>query len=302
MKISASILAMTCLAVASNVGAASPDWVDRGNTHAIVRLWPGAPPGSKPSTLPEAISHEPRTALVRNVTMPTLTVFLPEPAQATGTAVIVAPGGAYIMLAIDHEGYDVAQWLAARGIAAFVLKYRLAATPAAESDFQKMRAEQLRKPELLAPIIKSQAPISIADGKRAVKIVRSRAAEWGIAPNRIGIVGFSAGGGVASAAALDYAADERPDFAAPIYGVGDQRPVPADAPPLFIAAAADDPTIPAARSVDLFSRWRASGHAAELHVYGQGGHGFGMYPQGLPSDHWIEELYYWLQAQGFAKR
>lgn len=268
----------------------------------VIPLWLGVPPGSKRTDLPEAVSSEPRTALIRNVTTPTLTAFLPEPSKATGTAVIVAPGGAFIMLAIDHEGYDVAKWLADRGVAAFVLKYRVAQTPSAENDFQKMRAEQMRNPGLLDPIIKSQAPLSIADGKQAIKLVRSRAAEWGISPKRIGILGFSAGGGVTSAAALEYKPDERPDFAASIYGVSNAHEVPADAPPLFLATAADDDAVPASRVVELFSRWQAAGKPAELHVYAQGGHGFGLHRQGLPSDHWIEAFYDWLQAQGFAKR
>jgi acetyl esterase/lipase len=302
MKTFAMAAVLGCLIYSVNHGVAcAGQQSSQQAERLVIPLWPGVPPGSKSSDLPEAVSHVPRTTLIRNVTKPTLTAFLPEPSKATGTAVIVAPGGAFIMLAIDHEGYDVAKWLADRGVAAFVLKYRVAQTPSDESEFQKMRAEQMRNPALLDPIINAQAPLSIADGKQAIKLVRSRAAEWGISPKRIGILGFSAGGGVTSAAALEYKPDERPDFAAPIYGARESQQVPADAPPLFLVAAADDDAVPASRIVGLFSRWQAAGKSAELHVYAQGGHGFGLYPQGMPSDHWIEAFYDWMQAQGFAK-
>ena len=143
----------------------------------------------------------------------------------------------------------------------------------------------------------AQAPISSADGRAAVKLLRSRAAEWNLDPHRIGILGFSAGGGVATGTATEYEAAERPDFAALIYGAGTPRTIPADAPPLFILAAADDPVVPATRSKELFSRWRAAGHSAELHLYATGGHGFGMLEQGLPSDRWIEVFHAWLSEQ-----
>jgi acetyl esterase/lipase len=248
------------------------------------------------ATEAQMVYGDPAVPLVRNVTSPTLTAFLPDPAQATGTAVIVAPGGAYIMLAIAHEGTDVARWLAARGVAAFVLKYRTAPMPPTDAGFKAMRDRQMREPELLGPIIEAQAPIAIADGRAAVNLLRSRAAEWHLDPHRIGMLGFSAGGGVATGTATQYEAGERPDFAALIYGAGVPGTIPDDAPPLFILAAADDPVVPATRSRELFSRWQEAGHSAELHLYSRGGHGFGMLRQGLPSDRWIETLHAWLVA------
>jgi acetyl esterase/lipase len=164
-----------------------------------------------------------------------------------------------------------------------------------------MRARQLRDPTELQPIFKAQAPISIADGKDAIGLVRQRAAELGINVDRIGILGFSAGGEVATGAAIGYGVDNRPNFAAPIYGAAADGNIPSDAPPVFIAAAADDPSVPANTSVQLYSRWVAAGRSAELHIYSKGGHGFGMRRQGTPTDGWIDAFYTWLIAEGFAK-
>jgi acetyl esterase/lipase len=262
----------------------------------VIAIEPGQSVEAATATEAQTIYGDPAVPLVRNVTSPTLTAYLPDPDEATGAAVIVAPGGAYIMLAIEHEGTEVARWLAERGIAAFVLKYRTAPMPATDSGFKAMRDRQMREPELLGPIIAAQAPISMSDGRAAVRLLRSRAAEWNLDPHRIGILGFSAGGGVATGTATEYDAGERPDFAALIYGAGTPKTIPDDAPPLFILAAADDPVVPAALSKRLFSRWRAAGHSAELHLYASGGHGFGMLEQGLPSDRWIEMFYEWLDA------
>jgi acetyl esterase/lipase len=267
----------------------------------VIPIDPGKSVEAATATEAQTIYGEPAVPLVRNVTSPTLTAYLPDPANSTGAAVIVAPGGAYIMLAIEHEGTDVARWLAGRGIAAFVLKYRVAAMPETDAGFKAMRDRQMREPELLGPIIEAQAPVSIADGRAAVKLLRARAAEWSIDPERIGILGFSAGGGVAGGTATQYEAGERPDFAALIYGGLASGTIPDDAPPLFILAAADDPAVPAENSNRLFSRWRAAGHSAELHIYSKGGHGFGMLPQGLPIDRWIDAFHAWLLAQGFVK-
>jgi acetyl esterase/lipase len=141
-------------------------------------------------------------------------------------------------------------------------------------------------------------PLIVADGLQAVKLVRRHAAEWGIASDKVGIMGFSAGGHLTTGVALTYTADSRPDFAAPIYSSPyEDISVPADAPPLFIAVAHDD-AFAASASVPLYSAWNAAGRSAELHIYSKGGHGFGMHKQGLPSDNWIDRFGEWLQAQG----
>jgi acetyl esterase/lipase len=263
----------------------------------VLPLEPGLTVEQATATELQTVSGNPAVPLLWNVTHPTLTAYLPDPDRATGTAVIVAPGGAWIMLAVKHEGTDVAKWLAAHGIAAFVLKYRTAHMPDTVAGFKAERDKQMRNPELLDPIIAAQAPISAEDGRAAVQFLREHAGNFGLDPKRIGILGFSAGGGVARAAASQYALSERPDFAASIYGAGDVASVPDDAPPLFILAAADDDVVPVASSTSLFTRWQAAGRPAALHVYAKGGHGFGMLQRGAPTDGWIEVFYAWLVSQ-----
>jgi acetyl esterase/lipase len=154
----------------------------------------------------------------------------------------------------------------------------------------------------VAPIVK----LALADGNAAIGYVRKHAAEFGVNPERIGIIGFSAGGTVAVSVAMNYTAETRPDFAAPIYpaynwaikGSG----VPADAPPAFILAASDDPLGLAPQSVAIYQDWIAAGKPAELHLYSKGGHGFGMRQQHQPSDHWIERFADWLDVQGLLKK
>ena len=135
-----------------------------------------------------------------------------------------------------------------------------------------------------------------------MKIVRQHAAEWGVAPDRVGLMGFSAGAILTTGLLTDYDPESRPSFAGSIYGnTVEQSKVPADAPPLFIVCAEDDPTLPSTGSALLFVAWKDSGHIAELHIYSKGGHGFGMHQQGLPVDHWIERFGDWLDMQGLLK-
>jgi acetyl esterase/lipase len=236
--------------------------------------------------------------VVRNVSTPTLSVFLPVPALANGMGVVVCPGGAYHFLAYDHEGFQVARWLNARGIAAFMLKYRVWPTG---DDFPDCIGTNMNDPKKMGQITEAIFPRAAADGMQAVRMVRAHAEEWGLAPDRIGIMGFSAGGLVTTMVAKHYTADCRPDFAAPIYAApAPESPVPADAPPLFLLTAGDDDmAVPVA--LKLYSDWRAAGHSAELHIYSAGGHGFGMKPLGLPVDRWIERLGDWLGALGAKK-
>ncbi len=265
----------------------------------IIPLWPDGAPGSE-----DWRQEEQETILanglrvVRNVVQPTLTVYLPDPAIASGTAVIICPGGAWHFLAIYHEGVDVASWLTAHGIAAFILKYRLIRTG---DDLDRELKENMGDRDRMAKIMATVGPLVVADGQQAVRLARQRAAEWGIAADRIGMMGFSAGGMVTANVALLHDAASRPDFAAPIYTAPYQNvPVPADAPPLFALCAADD-EMAAPLSLRLYSDWRAAGHSAELHIYAQGGHGFGMRKLGLPTDTWIERFGDWLRAQGLLK-
>lgn len=259
----------------------------------VIPLWPAAAPGSETWTQTETISAmQSGLKVIRNVAQPTLTAYLPDPAKMNGTAVIVCPGGAFHILAYAHEGTEVAAWLNSRGIAAFMLKYRLIRT---SDDFEAVVWRRLSHREELAEQMQTHAPLILADGQQAVRLVRQRAAEWGIATDRIGILGFSAGGSVTSAVALRYDAGSRPDFAAPIYGAHSGKGVaPDDAPPLFLVHADDDPLVPSAASLGLYNIWKAAGRPVELHIYQRGGHGFGMNKQGLPVDGWIERFGEWL--------
>lgn len=264
---------------------------DGKNANTVLPLWPDGAPGSEGWEQVEEETQLPNgLAVVRNVVQPSLTVFLPDPAAANGTGVIVCPGGAYHFLAHDHEGIRVARWLNERGAAAFMLKYRLIRTG---EDFPecvgRRMADRAEMQRLLDPLL----PLILADGLQAVRMVRARAEEWGIRPGRVGITGFSAGGMLTAMVARQYDASSRPDFAAPIYAAPPPpAPLPADAPPLFLACAADD-EMAVGSSLGMFAEWRTAGRPVELHIYASGGHGFGMNPQGLPADGWIERLWEW---------
>lgn len=277
----------------------------------VVPVWPGVAPGSEGWPQKEVVYLNGKQTMVRNVVTPTLALYLPERTKATGTAVVVCPGGGFHFLSWDSEGTEVAKWLQGHGVAAFVLKYRLIDTGATEPEFQRhldilfgrKSADGKEVVQTAAEEAERKAIPSLAsaDGRQAVKVVRQHAAEWGIAPDRIGILGFSAGGAVTLGVVMDHDAESRPDFAAPIYG-GDTggKPVPSDAPPLFILVANDDPGA-SLGSLRLCSEWKAANKPVELHVYSKGGHGFGMNQRGLPVDTWIERFGDWLKVQGLLK-
>jgi acetyl esterase/lipase len=264
----------------------------------IVQVWPGQVPdadlwrGSGPEL---ERPHRENSRLVRNVSQPTLEVFLPEPSLATGTGVVVCPGGGFHFLMVDKEGTEVARWLNARGVAAFVLKYRVYPTP----DDDELFTQQVSDLRARRPQIDQVRPMAAADGLQALRVVRQQSETYGVVRDRLGILGFSAGAYVAACAASEYDAESRPSFAAPVYGLWAPRPVPTDAPPLFLAAATDDAVVEVDHSLALYSAWRAAGRPVELHLYARGGHGFGMNRQGLPSDTWIERFWDWLQSEGF---
>lgn len=274
-----------------------------GPLHAqqVIPLYTGPIPGSETWTQVERTYHSDAwdTKIVVNVVRPTLTAFLPAPGQANGTAVVIAPGGGFYALSIDSEGIEVAKWLAQRGVAAFVLKYRLVQTGA---DAVAELGAAMSNPATLEAAIAPLIPLAIADGRNAVAYVRAHAAEFGIAADRVGLMGFSAGGTIVAGVALIDQSEGRPSFLAPIYpyiGGLAAAPVPSDAPPLFVVAATDDDLGLAPQSVELYSKWIAAGKSAELHMYSRGGHGFGMRTQDLPADSWIERFGDWLTAQGF---
>jgi acetyl esterase/lipase len=254
-----------------------------------VNVWPGAAPGSETWTQKETtVENTPLGAVVFNVVTPTLTPYLPDKAKATGTGIVIAPGGAFVALAIDLEGRDVARWLQERGIAAFVLKYRIL----------EKRGEGIPK----GMDMDAAARYGIADGIQAIKVVRERAAQWGVAPDRVGFMGFSAGAMVTCGTLLQADAPARPSFAGILYGApfGAMPAIPKELPPVFLAWAQDDP-LTLGPVVKFHDTLMAAGHKPEVHVYGAGGHGFGMKRQGTSSDHWIDAFYWWLEAQGLTK-
>ena len=266
-----------------------------------IPLYPGVAPGSEHAAQKERWASLPHDQIVRNVTHPTLTPILPAKGRATGAAVIVAPGGGFMVLSMQNEGYDVAHWLAAHGIAAFVLKYRLNRTPANQAAFEaQTRRMFMPRPPGAGALPLPHDRFAVADAQQALRLVRRRAAQWGVDPARIGMVGFSAGAAAVLDVALKNAADARPDFIATIYGPMGSVAVPPHAPPLFVAHAADDPLLPLS-GFDLVDDWQKAGAPFELHVYEHGGHGFGMRHQGTTSDLWIEEFYTWMKDSGWLR-
>ena len=293
-----------------------PVWADAAESSAnptgeIVKLWPGQPPGTADWSNPETATdmHVPDAGrvvhIIKNVTEPTLTIVRPDAGKATGAGVIVLPGGAFGALAWDLEGMEVARWLTDRGITAFVLKYRVhdqdpsmiprigqvLANPSAEARFEEFM-------KLLEP----RRQIAVDDAKQAVRLIRSNAGKFGVAANRIGMMGFSAGAMTTMGAVLEGDAEARPDFAAPIYGAmpADRTP-PKDGPPLFIAVAADDRTVAASKSIAMFEAWQGAGLPVELHVYETGGHGFGLGKPGTASATWTHAFEAWLTARGLTR-
>jgi acetyl esterase/lipase len=269
----------------------------------IIQLYQGAAPGSESWNWTEGESENKlfNVKLVYNVVHPSLEAFLPDPSIATGTAVIICPGGGFEVLSINSEGNDVAKWLNQHGVAAFVLKYRL--TQSLTDNPMKELATNMAKKDFEQKISKI-IPLCIADARQAITYVREHAAEYGVSTSRIGIMGFSAGGTLAAASAYKYTPANRPDFVAPIYPYFPsalQSAIADDAPPMFLTAATDDDLNLAPHSVDLYSKWLASKHSAELHLYAKGSHGFGMRKQNIPTDTWIERFNDWLDLKGFLK-
>lgn len=270
----------------------------------VIPLYSGPAPGSESWTQQEReyFSKEWQTQIVANVTKPTLTAYLPAPDKATGTAVVICPGGGFHALSINSEGIDAAKWLAAKGVAAFVLRYRLVKTgDNAPADFNAAMQASGRFEAATRNVI----PLAIADGRNAVAYVRTHAAEFGVSPDRVGLMGFSAGGTIVTGVAFQYDKDSRPGFLVPVYaytGAVPPAPVPSDAPPMFIVAATDDDFGLGPQSVDLYSKWAAAKKPAELHMYSKGGHGFGMRTQHTPSDTWIDRFGDWLAVQGLLKK
>ena len=240
--------------------------------------------------------------MARNVQQATLTPVLPDKEKATGAAVVVAPGGAFVMLSMQDEGWAVAHWLADRGVAAFVLKYRLRPTPVAVDKF----LAELNKAVTGAGVNGGKVTLetsrdALADGQAALRLVRARAKEWGVDPARVGMMGFSAGAMTTLGVALNASPETMPAFIAPIYGPVTAVTVPAAAPPLFVVLAADDPVF-AHRGFGLIESWNAANKPVEFHLYQKAGHGFGVGAPGTTTVGWLDSYFRWLDMNGFLKQ
>ena len=278
----------------------------------VIKLWPDGAPGNNECPQPEETFDG---KMVRFVSEPTLTIYLPDKEKNTGAAVVICPGGGYWIEAMDHEGYAYAEYLQSKGIAGIVLKYRL----------------PYGHPE-----------IPLMDAQYALRTVRYNARKWGIDPEKIGISGFSAGGHLASTAATHFDQRKtgstepvelvscRPDFAVLIYPVitfnelwghmgsrenlmgknhdlklinnySNELQVTAETPPTFLVLADDDKTVSPRNSIEFYTALKEKGVPAELHIFREGGHGFGMTKKGKPHDQWPQLLMDWMKAEKIVK-
>jgi acetyl esterase/lipase len=239
--------------------------------------------------------------VVRNVTRPTLTAFLPDPAKATGAAVVVAPGGAFMLLAIGPEGWEVGKRLADRGIAAFVLKYRIMPTPTDQVEamafMNKTVAKSMTNPKK-APDLKY--PASTDDALAALALVRQNSSKYGVDPKRVGMIGFSAGAMTSLNAVMAAKPGTGPDFFGYIYGPQATARVPKDAPPMFAAIAFDDPLFPT-MGFPIVEAWQKAKRPVELHAYGKGGHGFNLGIEGTTTTLMLDQYIAWMDMMGFMK-
>jgi acetyl esterase/lipase len=280
----------------------------------VVELWPDKAPGESTKTGAERIHMSPRldrkkvevtepTRLITDVTDPTLTIYRPAKDKDTGTAMLICPGGGYWDLYWQLEGEEVAAWLNSIGVSGIILKYRV------PRHADEPKDQPARRP--------------LQDAQRAVSLVRSKARAWGIDPQRIGMVGFSAGGHLAIATAINFekrsypAIDEvdtnscRPDFAILVYPgylkakdkdeLAPGLEIPAGTPPIFLAHGGADIISPPENSVLMYLALRRAGIPAELHVYALAAHDFGVRPSEQPCSTWTESCVVWLRAQGFLK-
>ncbi len=285
-----------------------------GTAAPVLPLYSGAIPDSKPSQVRETSEQKNGRTSVANVVQPTLTAFIPDRAKANGTSVIICPGGGYAMLAIDHEGYDVARRLNELGVTAFVLKYRLP-------------NDRSQPDKAIAPLL---------DAQQALRLVRELAPKYNLNPERIGLMGFSAGGHLAATAGTHFAqpvganpgpASVRPAFLVLLYPVisfsdslmhqgsrnnlvgatatpdqvrlySNELQVTAQTPPTFLVHAEDDTVVPVQNSLVFYQALRRHSVPAEMHLYPKGGHGFGM-NNATTKDQWMDRLQNWLDANGW---
>jgi dienelactone hydrolase len=322
--VAASMLLCNSVVLAQQTAASkTPSPLAPKFAESSFEIWNGAPPGLRsvghaeitykvPATPHHGQSSANWTTLIRDVTRPTLTAFIPVSRPAALTAVVICPGGGMRFLTWEGEGTDIGQWFASHGVAAFVLKYRLVPTAPDPSQFDHEFARFAREfsqaiaagkrprsfDEILPdPATRSARRLADADARQAIKYVRSRAGEWGISADRIGMLGFSAGAFLVTDVITANDSASKLDFAALIYGgeAGSQE-IPASAPPLFLAVAQDDPWMSGIVR-DLFLKWDRARRPIELHYFERGGHAFATREQDLPVDQWMSLLEDWMASR-----
>ena len=265
---------------------------------APVFLWPNGAPGSEGKTGDEVVrlNGPDKERVISGVHRPSIIPYLPSKATNTGLAVIIAPGGGHNSLWTDHEGHNIAKWLVERGVAGFVLKYRLAREQGSTYTIDGH---------------------ALADGQRAIRLIRSRAAEWGVDPDRIGIIGFSAGGDIVALSATRYDSGKpdatdpierlssKPNFQGLIYpAIPQGLKLDKDNPPAFLVCGENDRQNISQGLPELYVQMKKAGISAELHVYAGIGHGFGLRParpNGGPVQQWSQRFFEWLDARKLLK-
>jgi acetyl esterase/lipase len=309
MKRTKLALAAVALAISSSGTAQMPgmtmETAVRPAEPTAIPLYKGVAPGSEAWTHQEVWTKAMgRELWVRNITQPTLTPFLPKKGKGNGAAVLVIPGGGFQFVSINNEGWPVAQALADRGIAAFVLKYRVEKTPESTAEFAKEMAARFSAPPPSQSTTSRQfepaVAIARADAQTALRMIRGNAAKWGIDTKRVGMVGFSAGAMTTLATTLADDPTARPDFIAPIYGMMYAVTPPANPQPMFAALASDDPLFNK-QGFGLIESWQKAGGSVEFHYYQGGSHGFGAQKKGTTSDLWFDQFVAWMKAQGLLK-
>jgi acetyl esterase/lipase len=261
--------------------------------------------GVEGQTAPETWFRQWGDPMARNISTATLTPFLPKPGKANGAAVIVAPGGGFRWLSLSNEGWEVAQALADRGIAAFVLKYRLQPTPESLDGFKESMnrtfaaatppAEPSKDAARPAPP-RMDLSNQLEDAEAAYAMILKRASEWGVDTARLGMIGFSAGAGLTMHSTLKSKSMEL-DFIGPIYGGMGPVEVPKNAPPMFNVIATDDFLFRG--QFGVIESWFKAGRPVEFHLYQNGGHGFGLGNPDRTSNRWFDAFIHWLDVNGF---
>ena len=268
-----------------------------------IPLYKGSAPGSENWNWKEQEFKVENNTYVVDVSTPSLLAYLPS--KPNGTSMIIAPGGAFHALALDLEGTPLAKRLNEKGITVFILKYRLVHDDPAHPENALMKFIAKNDSGKIDSIYSRIVPMATQDGLTAIQYVREHAREYHLDTNKIGFMGFSAGGRVAMSVVYNAVNSNRPNFVAPVYGfVGgmSEAKVPAARTPIFIAVASDDDFGFAPQNVQLYLKWLEAKQPAEIHVYEKGGHGFGLKKQQLPVDSWIERFEDWLRVQGYLGR